>query len=122
MWIEIHSTGHLINDFRSIHPGENLPIAIFALGEGFHNFHHVFPWDYRGTELNGYAFNFTNAFIEFFVKIGWASDLKTVSSDVIELRAKRTGDGSHNIWGFGDKDQDKEEIELIRAASKKLKH
>lgn len=27
--------------FRAITPGENISVAIFALGEGWHNYHHV---------------------------------------------------------------------------------
>ena len=75
-----------------------------ALGEGWHNYHHVFPWDYKTAELGDYSANVTTAFIDFFAKIGWAYDLKTVSADIIEKRAQRTGDGSHPVWGWGDKD------------------
>lgn len=42
--------------------------------------------------------------------IGWAYDLKTVSIDMIKKRVERTGDGSHEIWGWGDKDQPKEDF------------
>jgi len=55
--------------------------------------------------------NLTTAFIDFFAKIGSAYDLKTVSSDIIKKRVNRTGDGSHATWGWGDKDQPKDEIE-----------
>lgn len=82
-----------------------------ALGEGWHNYHHVFPWDYKTAELGNYAFNFTTAFIDFFARIGWAYDLKTVSTDMIKKRVARTGDGSHEIWGWGDKDQTNEDKE-----------
>lgn len=83
---------------------------MLAFGEGWHNYHHVFPWDYRTAELGKYHFNFTTAFINFFARIGWAYDLKTVSYDIIEKRVKRTGDGTHMIWGWGDKDQNRQEI------------
>lgn len=82
---------------------------MFALGEGWHNYHHVFPWDYKTSELGNYRFNFTTAFIEFFAKIGWAYDLKSVSENMIRKRVERTGDGSHELWGWGDKDQTQEE-------------
>lgn len=48
----------------------------------------------------------TTAFIDFFAKIGWAYDLKTVSPDAVKSRVQRTGDGSHLVWGWGDKDLD----------------
>ncbi|XP_076285440.1 acyl-CoA Delta-9 desaturase-like isoform X2 [Lasioglossum baleicum] len=78
----------------SIGPAENIFVAIIAFGEGWHNYHHVFPWDYKADELGNYRMNITTAFIDFFGKIGWAYDMKTVPSAVIQKRASRTGDGS----------------------------
>lgn len=37
-------------------------------------------------------------------KIGWAYDLKTVAPETVKRRVERTGDGTHNTWGWGDKD------------------
>lgn len=96
--------------FRFINPAENRSVSILALGEGWHNYHHTFPWDYKTSELGKYAFNFTAAFIDLFSKIGWAYDVKTVSEDMIQKRVQRTGDGTHDIWGWGDKDQPKEDF------------
>ncbi|XP_017076813.2 acyl-CoA Delta12-desaturase-like [Drosophila eugracilis] len=96
---------------KFINPSENISVAILAFGEGWHNYHHVFPWDYKTAEFGKYSLNFTTAFIDFFAKIGWAYDLKTVSSEIIKKRVKRTGDGTHATWGWGDVDQPKEEIE-----------
>jgi len=39
-----------------------------------------------------------------------AYDLKSVSLDMVRQRALRTGDGSHPVWGWGDKDQKSEDI------------
>lgn len=99
-------------------------MAIGALGEGWHNYHHTFPWDYKAAELGNYRMNFTTAFIDFFAKIGWAYDLKTVSEEMIRKRVQRTGDGTHerfsnstphshegDVWGWGDKDMPKEDYE-----------
>ena len=94
-------------------------MASFAFGEGWHNYHHVFPWDYKTAELGNYRMNMTTAFIDFFSYIGWAYDLKTVSNEIIEKRVKRTGDGSHNTWGWGDKDQDKDEIAHAKIINRK---
>lgn len=80
-----------------------------ALGEGWHNYHHTFPWDYKTSELGKYSTNFTAAFIDLMAKIGWAYDLKTVPEDMIRRRVERTGDGTHELWGWGDKDQPEEE-------------
>lgn len=45
-------------------------ISAASLGEGFHNYHHVFPWDYKTAELGKYGFNWTTALLDFFAKIG----------------------------------------------------
>ena len=83
--------------------------AIFAFGEAWHNYHHAFPWDYKTSELGNYRFNTTTAFIDLFAKIGWAYDLKVVPKDIVQRRVKRTGDGSHEVWGWGDRDQTQED-------------
>lgn len=105
--------------YRSINPSQNVSVAAFALGEGFHNYHHVFPWDYKTAELGNYRLNFTTAFIDLFAKVGWAYELKSVSSEIIEKRVRRTGDGTHNLWGWGDVDQDQMEVETAHITHKK---
>ena len=58
---------------RYINPSENVGVVFGAMGEGFHNYHHTFPWDYASSEL-GWKFNLTTIFIDFFAWIGWAYD------------------------------------------------
>lgn len=94
---------------KFINPAENKAVALLAMGEGWHNYHHTFPWDYKTAELGKYSVNFTSLFIDFFAKIGWAYDLKTVPQELIKKRVLRTGDGTHELWGWGDKDQLQEE-------------
>ncbi|XP_034944269.1 acyl-CoA Delta(11) desaturase [Chelonus insularis] len=100
---------------KYISPVENIAVSIAALGEGWHNYHHVFPWDYKTSELGNYSFNITTGFIDAFAKFGWAYDCKSVSSGMIRRRANRTGDGSHikNIWGYGDDDIPQEDLEEL---------
>uniref|UniRef100_A0A2A4JG15 Fatty acid desaturase domain-containing protein n=1 Tax=Heliothis virescens TaxID=7102 RepID=A0A2A4JG15_HELVI len=83
-------------------PVQNVAVSVATGGEGFHNYHHVFPWDYRAAELGNNSLNLTTKFIDFFAWIGWAYDLKTVSEDMIKLRTKRTGDGT-DLWGHEQK-------------------
>lgn len=66
-------------------------------GEGWHNYHHVFPWDYKASELGKYSTNITKAIIDFFAWLGLAYDLKTVPERIIRSRINRTGDGSHSF-------------------------
>lgn len=93
---------------KSILPAQNISVSVATFGEGFHNYHHVFPWDYRTAELGNQYLNITALFIDFFAMIGWAYDLKTVSEDIIKLRKERTGDGT-NLWGWDDKDFSQED-------------
>lgn len=55
----------------------------------------------------------TTLFLDMFAKIGWAYDLKTASTEMIQKRVKRTGDGTHHLWGWGDQDQLPEEKEQV---------
>lgn len=64
-------------------------------GEGWHNYHHSFPWDYRTSELPSYFFDTSTAFIDFFAWIGWATNLRTVSSEIVQSRIQKHGDGSY---------------------------
>ncbi|CAG9113406.1 unnamed protein product [Plutella xylostella] len=57
---------------KFISPVENQAVSLAALGEGWHNYHHVFPWDYRTSELG--RVNISTNFIDAFAKIGWAYD------------------------------------------------
>lgn len=74
---------------------ESLGVSIAALGEGWHNYHHSFPWDYKAAELGKYGANFTTMMIDFFAKIGWAYDLKCPSKESIKRKALADGDGSY---------------------------
>lgn len=78
----------------------------------------MFPWDYKTAELGDYYFNFTTAFIDVCAKIGWAYDLKSVSTEIVKQRVERTGDGTHNLWGWGDKDQSRYEQETAHVTYK----
>lgn len=70
-------------------------------GEGWHNYHHVFPWDYRASEF-GKSYTFTTNVIDLCAKIGLAYDLKTVSKELLEKRVQKNGDlsltTSHLHW------------------------
>ncbi|XP_020801461.1 acyl-CoA Delta(11) desaturase [Drosophila serrata] len=112
VWL-LNSSAHMFGTRfydRNINPTNESLLIWFNLGEAYHNYHHVFPWDYKSAEVGHFANDFTTKFIEFFAKIGWAYDLKSVPIDLVKRRALRTGDGTHPIWGWGDKDQTKQDI------------
>ncbi|XP_050673955.1 acyl-CoA Delta-9 desaturase-like [Leptidea sinapis] len=114
---------------------DNKTVAILAFGEGWHNYHHVFPWDYKAAELGDYSTNLSTALIDFAAKYGLAYDLKTVSMDMIRKRVLRTGDGSHPmgkakagleehehpenpVWGWDDTDMPEEDKKMAEIAHK----
>ncbi|CAG2104738.1 unnamed protein product, partial [Medioppia subpectinata] len=50
----------------TINPRENSFVAFQSYGEGYHNYHHTFPWDYSASELDWkYNWNFSTLFIDF---------------------------------------------------------
>lgn len=85
---------------ESIEPRECV-VRYILHGEGYHNYHHTFPWDYSASE-HGWTINFNTAtmFIDLFALIGWAYDLKKVDHKTIINRQMKTGhsdDISYNI-------------------------
>jgi len=143
------STINEIINFRNISPSESKFLSILTCGEGWHNYHHTFSWDYKAAELGHYRYNLCTAFIDFFAFVGWAYDLKTVPWKIVLNRVKRTGDGSyenykyhsgseeiacddnfdeklsgdssHNLgtWGWGDKDIAKRDLEVTEILCRK---
>ncbi|CAH0549543.1 unnamed protein product [Brassicogethes aeneus] len=118
---------------KNIKPTENYFVAFMTFGEGWHNYHHAFPWDYKAAELGNYGLNWSTGFIDLMAKIGWAYDLKTASLDIIKRRIKRSGDGTikvkedvdahghehgDSIWGWGDEDMKEEDKEDLRVFNK----
>jgi len=89
----------LISNFRKISPTENGLATFLSFGEGWHNYHHTFPWDYRTSEMGLHNFNLPTRFIEMCAKFGWAYDLKTVSKDLALKQAEKNGDGSRFVGG-----------------------
>lgn len=82
--------------FRKIAPTENFWVSFFAMGEGWHNYHHTFPWDYKAAELP-YYYNVAAILIRFFHAIGWAYNLREPSDNLVKMVTLRKGDGSHKL-------------------------
>jgi len=85
---------------KSIFPVQNALVAFLAMGEGWHNYHHVFPWDYRTSELGGWLTtmlncNFTTTIIDLFALTGQVYDRKTITPEMWKRRMGRTGDGTY---------------------------
>ena len=74
-------------------------MSFFALGEGWHNYHHSFPWDYKAAELGAYGLNATTAFVELMALVGLAYNLKTPSKELVDRTTTKKGDGTNSLWG-----------------------
>ncbi|KAH9360458.1 hypothetical protein HPB48_013433 [Haemaphysalis longicornis] len=85
-----HTWGYRPYD-KHIAPTENPAMAFGLFGEGFHNFHHAFPQDYKSSEF-GPLLNPATIFIDLMAYIGQAYDLKTTPKHLIQKRIERTGD------------------------------
>ncbi|KAJ8718942.1 hypothetical protein PYW07_016498 [Mythimna separata] len=99
-WL-VNSAAHLYGTRpydQNLQPVESWFVSFMTLGEGWHNYHHAFPWDYKAAELSS-LINHSATFIKFLEKIGLAYDLKTASPEVVANRIIRTGDGSHYKLG-----------------------
>ncbi|CRL07879.1 CLUMA_CG020908, isoform A [Clunio marinus] len=139
----VNSVAHFWGDRpfdKNMSPTDSHVMGIVSLGEGWHNYHHCFPWDYKTSEFPTYTFNFSTMFIDFFAWIGWATDLKTVPEEMIFNRVMRTGDGTHKImksknkiktdfkeetrdvthfWGFGDNEMTNEDMKKVKIIHEK---
>lgn len=73
-------------------------VALFSVGEGWHNYHHAFPWDYRASEL-GSPLNLTGFLIDILAKFGLVYDRKEATHNMVKNRVLRTGDDSHGVYG-----------------------
>lgn len=69
-------------------------MATCTFGEGWHNYHHAFPFDYKAEEQHD-IFNLCTKFINGFHYIGWATDLKEATPEMIKSMSQRIGDGSY---------------------------
>lgn len=79
---------------QTIRPSEHKFTSFLTNGEGFHNFHHVFPFDYKAAELQFSPLNMSTVCINAMAAIGQAYDLKEASKEIILKRKARTGDGN----------------------------
>ncbi|KAI1905324.1 hypothetical protein AGOR_G00014920 [Albula goreensis] len=94
-WL-VNSAAHLYGNRpydKNISPRENRFVTFGAIGEGFHNYHHTFPFDYSTSEF-GLRFNPTTCFIDLMCWLGLASNRKRATPEMVQARKLRTGDGS----------------------------
>jgi stearoyl-CoA desaturase (delta-9 desaturase) len=74
----VNSLAHWLGEspFDDKHtPRDHMLTALVTVGEGYHNFHHQFPMDYRNA-IKWYQYDPTKWFIWSMQKLGFASHLK----------------------------------------------
>eukprot|EP01006_Ploeotia_vitrea_P006230 TRINITY_DN12588_c0_g1_i1.p1 TRINITY_DN12588_c0_g1~~TRINITY_DN12588_c0_g1_i1.p1 ORF type:complete len:329 (-),score=-3.92 TRINITY_DN12588_c0_g1_i1:125-1111(-) len=89
----VNSVAHMWGDRPydpKSNPAENLFVAFWALGEGWHNWHHKYPYDYATSEFGiAKQFNPTKLFIDTCVFFGLAWDCKRATGAWNRLKVAR---------------------------------
>jgi len=85
----VNSFAHLFGGHpydENSNPAENPVVSLFAVGEGWHNWHHKYPFDYAASELGvSKQFNPTKLFIDIGAKFGIVTERRRMT----HLWAKR---------------------------------
>mmetsp|Transcript_31553 Transcript_31553/g.78834 ORF Transcript_31553/g.78834 Transcript_31553/m.78834 type:complete len:1227 (+) Transcript_31553:77-3757(+) len=101
-WL-VNSAAHLYGDRpydEKSNPAENLTVAIASLGEGWHNWHHKYAFDYAASELGiHYQFNPTKLIIDFGWLIGQTYDHRR-ASDIWTRELKRKDEKENASMGI----------------------
>mmetsp|Transcript_22390 Transcript_22390/g.52566 ORF Transcript_22390/g.52566 Transcript_22390/m.52566 type:complete len:330 (+) Transcript_22390:55-1044(+) len=119
-WL-VNSAAHLYGDHPyddKSWPAENPMVSFFAIGEGWHNWHHKYPFDYAASEFGvSEQFNPTKLCIDFWCAIGLASDRKRALGAWARLKAIK----EENMYGKGQQkpgheitDQDLNELKKMK--------
>ncbi|KXN69513.1 delta-9 desaturase [Conidiobolus coronatus NRRL 28638] len=103
----VNSLAHWLGEstFDDKHtPRDHIITALVTMGEGYHNFHHQFPQDYRNA-IKFWQYDPTKWFITILSFFGLAYDLKVfpeneVRKGVINMKQKKLDDEKKTInWG-----------------------
>jgi stearoyl-CoA desaturase (delta-9 desaturase) len=84
-------------------------VTLLALGEGWHDYHHLFPWDYSTAELDAWdQWNPTKVFIDICANLGLCRGRRRCSPEMQVARRLHLlslgGVGGVVLWGsLGDK-------------------
>ncbi|KAJ1301935.1 hypothetical protein OPQ81_000774 [Rhizoctonia solani] len=82
----VNSLAHWLGEssFDDKHtPRDHLITALVTIGEGYHNFHHQFPMDYRNA-IKWYQYDPTKWFIAAMSRLGLASQLKVFPDNEVK--------------------------------------
>jgi stearoyl-CoA desaturase (Delta-9 desaturase) len=89
----VNSAAHLYGDHpydNTIHPAENPIVSFFAFGEGWHNWHHKYPFDYSTSEFGmASQYNPSKVIIDGLAACGLVWSRKRATSHWAAVRTKR---------------------------------
>ena len=89
----VNSAAHLYGDHpydTAMWPAENPIVSFGAIGEGWHNWHHKYPFDYAASEFGiDKQFNPTKLFIDTCCMLGLASERKRATGAWNKLKILR---------------------------------
>jgi len=107
----VNSAAHLYGDHPyepSMWPSENTLVSIGAVGEGWHNWHHKYPFDYAASEFGvDKQFNPTKLFIDICISLGLASEPKRALGAWNKLRQVR----EKEIYGSPEEEKNAAKID-----------
>ena len=89
----VNSVAHLWGERpydETINPAENMVVSVLAIGEGWHNWHHKYPFDYAASEFGASSqFNPTKLAIDMGAVLGMVSDRKRATAMWAREKVKR---------------------------------
>lgn len=75
---------------KGIGPRVSLLTTVLSLGEGWHDYHHLFPWDYAAAELDAWdQWNPTKVFIDLCGSAGLAEGRRRCSPKLQQARRRQ---------------------------------
>jgi stearoyl-CoA desaturase (delta-9 desaturase) len=83
----VNSLAHLWGEKpydADIGPVENWFVSALTLGEGWHNYHHAYPKDYKAAESLTRGYNLAGWFIKTCSFVGLASELNEANSEFVQ--------------------------------------
>jgi stearoyl-CoA desaturase (delta-9 desaturase) len=99
-WL-VNSAAHLYGDHPYdvlSYPGENPIVSWASCGEGWHNWHHKYPFDYAASEFGiSTQFNPSKLFIDSMAKIGQVTNRKRGTAAWTMGRARRDRDAKNGV-------------------------
>jgi len=99
-WL-VNSAAHLHGDHPYdvlSYPAENPFVSFCSVGEGWHNWHHKYPFDYAASEFGiSSQFNPSKLFIDMMAKLGMVTDRKRGTAAWAMGRARRDRDAANGV-------------------------